>query len=116
MRIKDLRFDDYGAIISVTGKTGFREVRIIGNSIYYLKEYLNDHPLKDHDSWLFIMKNNERMSYDEVRSMILRAKRRSGIKRRIYPHLFRHTRASIMASKVAEAPLESQMGWVHGSR
>ncbi|KPV47655.1 MULTISPECIES: site-specific integrase [Acidiplasma] len=116
MRIKDLRFDDYGAIISVTGKTGFREVRIIGNSIYYLKEYLNDHPLKDPDSWLFIMKNNERMGYDEVRSMILKAKRRSGIKRRIYPHLFRHTRATILASKVAEAPLESQMGWVHGSR
>ncbi|AAT42947.1 site-specific integrase [Picrophilus oshimae] len=116
MKIKDLRFDDYGAVISVTGKTGFREVRIIGNSIYYLKEYLNDHPLKDLDSWLFIMKNNERMSYDEVRSMILKAKKRSGITRRIYPHLFRHTRATILASKVAEAPLESQMGWVHGSR
>ena len=116
MKIRDLKFDDYGCIISVTGKTGFREVRIIGNSIYYLKEYLNDHPLKDPDSWLFLMKENERMGYDEVRSMILKAKRRSGITRRIYPHLFRHTRATILASKVTEAPLESQMGWVHGSR
>lgn len=116
MKIRDLKFDDYGCIISVTGKTGFREVRIIGNSIYYLKEYLNDHPLKEPDSWLFLMKANERMGYDEVRSMILKARRRSGITRRIYPHLFRHTRATILASKVTEAPLESQMGWVHGSR
>ncbi len=38
------------------------------------------------------------------------------IDRRIYPHLFRHTRATILASRVTEAPLEAQMGWVHGSR
>ena len=116
MKIKDLRFYDYGCIISVTGKTGYRDVRMVGNSIYYLKEYLNDHPIKDLDSWLFIMKGNERMGYDEVRSMITKAKKRCGITRRIYPHLFRHTRATILASKVTEAPLESQMGWVHGSR
>ncbi|MCL4444688.1 MAG: site-specific integrase [Candidatus Thermoplasmatota archaeon] len=32
------------------------------------------------------------------------------IERRIYPHLFRHTRATILASGVTEAPLEAQMG------
>jgi len=39
---------------------------------------------------------------------------RAGIKRRIYPHLFRHTRATILASRVTEGPLEAQMGGYMG--
>ena len=56
------------------------------------------------------------MTYDEMIKALRRAKKRAGITRRIHPHLFRHTRASLLASKVAEAPLEAQMGWIHGSR
>lgn len=41
--------------------------------------------------------------------------KRSGITKRIYPHLLRHTRAPIYASKVAQRPPEMQMGWVLGT-
>jgi integrase len=128
MKIRDLEFDDYGAILSVSGKTGFRQVRVIGDSIPYLRSWLNVHPTKaDKDSWLFCkisedVKGKELNHYD-VYSIMRKVSRRAGFvdkdgnaKRRIHPHLFRHTRATILASKVVEAPLEAQMGWVHGSK
>ena len=56
------------------------------------------------------------MTYDDVRKALRASSKRAGITKRIYPHLFRHTRASILASRVAEAPLEAQMGWVPGTK
>jgi hypothetical protein len=125
MRIEDLAFDDYGALLKVNteryGKTGYRQIRIIGNSIAYLKAWLDYHPDRlNRSAWLFcgIAEgiNGEQLSKWDVYSIIRKAKKRSGIKKKIYPHLFRHTRATILARNVTEAPLESQMGWVHGSR
>ncbi|QRF75149.1 Site-specific recombinase XerD [Thermoplasmatales archaeon] len=56
------------------------------------------------------------MTYDDLHSTLKKTLRRAGIKRRIYPHLFRHTRATILASRATEAPLETQMDWMHVSR
>ncbi len=56
------------------------------------------------------------MTYDDLHSTLKMVLRRAGINRRIYPHLFRYTRATMLASRVTEAPLEARMGWVHGSR
>ena len=120
LRIKDIKFDDYGALLSVTGKTGPRQVRVVGNSVPYLRQWLNVHPVKSkQDALVFCnierKKGNELTEHD-VYSMIKKVSRRAGIERRIHPHLFRHSRATILASQVMEAPLESQMGWVHGSK
>ena len=121
MRIKDLGFDEFGALLRVTGKTGFRQVRIVGNSIAYLRAWLDNHPLRnDTNAFLFCNLSDNilgrSLTYADVYSIIRHTTKRAGIKKRIHPHLFRHTRATILASKVTEAPLESQMGWVHGSR
>jgi len=121
MRIKDLGFDEFGALLRVTGKTGFRQVRIVGNSIAYLRAWLDNHPLRnDVNAFLFcnLSENilGRSLTYADVYSIIRHTAKRAGIKKRIHPHLFRHTRATILASKVTEAPLEAQMGWVHGSR
>lgn len=121
LKIKDLGFDEYGAVINVTGKTGFRRVRIVGDSIPYLRAWLNNHPFKDNvDSYLFCNLSDKIrgriLTYHNIYSIIRETKRRAGINKRIHPHLFRHTRATLLASKVPEAPLENQMGWVHGSK
>ena len=119
MKIVDLHFDNYGGLISVTGKTGFRKVRIVGNSIAYLRNWLTNHPrASDRNAWLFpdLVDFNKEMDYPSVRNMLKKAARRAGINRRIYPHLFRHTRATLLAAKIGEAPLEKHMGWVHGSK
>ncbi|MDS0257132.1 tyrosine-type recombinase/integrase [Thermoplasmatales archaeon AK] len=121
LRNKDIEFDEYGAILSVTGKTGYRRVRIVGNSIAYLREWQNAHPLRDDpNAWFFCGIETEnrgkKLEHANVYKFLRKGLKDAKIERRIYPHLFRHTRATILASKVTEAPLEAQMGWVHGSR
>lgn len=123
MKIRNVRFDDYGAVIDVPfeGKTGTRPVRIVGDSIAYLRAWIDDHPKHgDLNAPLFCNISEgitgRAMTYDDVHSALKKILKRAGITRRIHPHLFRHTRATILASKVAEAPLEAQMGWVPGTK
>lgn len=121
LRNKDIKFDDYGAVLSVFGKTGYRNVRVVGNSVSYLRKWQNTHPFPDDaDAWFFCKMadsvRGEQFTHHDVYKMLRQAVMRAGIKKRIHPHLFRHTRATLLASKVMEAPLELQMGWVHGSR
>lgn len=118
MKKTDVRFDDHGMMISVVGKTGYRQVYVLGKSVPLLKKWLQSHPGKDKDDYVFCMIGNpkESMSYAFVRKLLKNAAAKAEINKRIHPHLFRHTRASILATQITEAPLESQMGWIHGSR
>lgn len=123
MKIRSVRFDNYGAVLEVPfeGKTGTRSVRIIGDSVPYLRAWLDNHPVRnDLNAPLFCNISEgirgRAMTYDDVRKALRSSLKRAGITKRIYPHLFRHTRASILASRVAEAPLEAQMGWVPGTK
>ena len=123
IRIKDLVFDNYGGIVKVTGKTGFRNVRIFGNSTIYIRNWLDSHPDQNNpDAWLFCgyayrTTIKQQMTYDDVHSALRKALKRAGITKRIHPHLFRHTRASIIAQKAVPTSIfEAEMGWVPGSR
>ncbi len=121
LRNKDIEFDEFGAILSVTGKTGYRKVRVVGNSIAYLREWQNSHPLRDDgNAWFFCglesRNRGRKLEHANVYKFLRKGLHEAKIERRIYPHLFRHTRTTILASRVTEAPLEAQMGWVHGSR
>ena len=118
LRMEDIVFDEYGMILRVHGKTGNRSVRIIGDSIAYLKDYIKSKDDKDEYLFTGLQRQNlhHAMKYYDARKLFVTLKARTGIDKRIYPHLFRHSRASLLASKVPEAPLENQMGWVHGSK
>ena len=120
LRIQDLKFDQYGALIHVTGKTGERNVRVVGNSIAYLREWLRIHPLGNLDSWLFVGINGDKLGqpldYDTMRSALRKACIRAGIKKRIHPHLFRHSAATRLAGVLSESVLKKTMGWTGGSR
>ena len=121
LRVKDIEMNDYGLTMKVNGKTGQRWVVVVGNSIVYLQEWLKVHPTnKDRDAYVFCeIRGKSRGKFLErqrIANNLNNATERAGI-RHLHPHLFRHTRASLLASlNVAEAPLESQMGWVHGSQ
>jgi len=91
------------------------------DSTAYLIALIDNHPFKnDPNSVLFcnlsgnILGRN--LKYTNVYYILSKAKERAGIKKRINPHLFRYTKATLLASKVTEAPKEAQMGWVHGSK
>ena len=47
--------------------------------------------------------------------MIKTLARKVGIRKRIHPHLFRHSRATSLAGKLTEAQMKEYFGWVQGS-
>ncbi len=124
LRIKDIAFDDYGMKILVTGKTGPRIVRAIGDSVGYVKGWMNVHPDQfNEDAILFCQFQNSHIELNHyaVYNMFKKVKRRA-IKigfpknKRINPHKFRHNRATELASKVKGPVLEKEMGWIPSSR
>lgn len=115
---KDVVFDQYGAIINVTGKTGPRRVRLV-TSAPYLQDYINKHE-KNQDSnhfiWTKISGNKDLLSYSRLSELIKRAAKRAGIKKRIHAHLFRHSRATFLANKLTEAQMKQYLGWAQSSK
>ncbi len=120
MKVSDWITDQYGAIAMIKGKTGSRRIRVIGNSIVYVNEWLQqEHSDKNNpDSPLFTLRNNTNgeIEYATFRKVLETAQKQAGINRRIHAHLFRHTTATRYAGTLTEQILESQMGWVHGSK
>ncbi len=107
LRIMDLQNDQWRIVLHVSEKTGEWMVRIVGDSVPYLREWLQKHPKDSNpDSIVFISTSAHAyglsMNYNEMVRAINRAKKRAGITMLIYPHLLRHTMASILASNVAE--------------
>ncbi len=120
LRVKDFHPDEYGGYLMVQGKTGPRRVRLI-DSVPYLSAWLRDHPQReDGDAPLFLQLGRNRgapLLYAAARKAIRSAAERGGVDvSKVNPHNFRHTRATVLARKVPEAPLEAQMGWVPGSQ
>jgi len=118
LRIKHIRFDKYGAQLTVDGKTGMRTVRII-SSVPYLTEWLNDHPYKDDVEaclWLSKRKGNHALSYNRAKTLLRQLKARCGVKRAVNPHNFRHSRATFLANHLSDAQLKQHFGWTQSSR
>ena len=117
MKIKHISFEEYGARLTVSGKTGTRKILII-NSTPYLQEWVNQHPKNnDSDSYLWYNpRNKSLLSYTGIVSILKKAARRAGITKRIYPHLLRHTRATHLAHEMSDATMKQYFGWGQGSQ
>ncbi len=80
------------AKVLTTGKTGPKTLTLV-SSHGPLREWLAEHPrVDDPDAFLFFH-NNEAgvIPYTSLTYMIKAAQKRAGIKKRIWPYLFRHT-------------------------
>jgi len=117
--IKDVKFDEYGAVVMLDGKTGMRRVRII-DCVPDLKVWLNNHPRgKDASAPLFLElrgKFKHLGDHATLANIIKAAKKRAGLTKRIHPHLFRHSRATHLAKDFTEQELKVIFGWSGGSR
>lgn len=132
LKIKHVTFDKYGGVLIVNGKTGMRRIRVIGASPY-LSAWINIHPDKDNPEmplWIVIGTTKEiakqkhkgykfNWSYNLKHSAVLRILRRTakkaGIKKRVNPHSFRHSRATFLANILTEAQMKEYFGWVQSS-
>jgi len=118
LKIKDLIFDEIGLTVHVNGKTGFRRVRAVW-SIEYLNLWLNEHPERDNSNaplWFkFGTEELETLRYDAIRRRLIKISEKACIKKKIHPHLFRHSRATFMANYLTEAQMNQYFGWIQGS-
>jgi integrase/recombinase XerD len=116
LRMKDVEFDRYGAIAMVEGKTGMRRVRLIW-SMPYLSQWLEAHPQRDdRTAPVWIKKDGKALEYAAMRAALREIAKRAGIKKKVNPHNFRHSRSTHLASRLTESQMEEYLGWAQGSR
>ena len=120
LKMKNVAYDEYGAILIVTGKTGMRRVRII-SSQPALTTWINDHPFKDDPEspiWINLGTKNkyDPLNYEAFRAILIRLAKKIGLKKAVNPHIFRHSRASHLAIYLTEAQMDQYLGWIPGSK
>jgi integrase/recombinase XerD len=107
----------HGFTLDLTGKTGKRSILLIA-SAPSLAAWLNNHPFR-HDPaaplWVHYQYADRprHIGYNTIRKLLQRHFQRAGITKRIYPHLFRHSRATyVLASGLmTEAQAKAYFGW-----
>ncbi len=119
LKLKDIVFDDYGAVIKVHGGKGSRRIRLVC-SVPHLSSWIQNHPHReDRDSYLWTSiarrRRASRISYQYVRLKLKKFAERAGVKVPVNPHNFRHSRATHLANKLTEAQMCEYFGWVQGS-
>lgn len=117
MTMKDVSFDQYGAVVRVNGKTGDRRVRLI-QSIPDLRLYLDMHPNRGNSEgaiWVNNRRPYEVLKRISLEALIYRIAERAGLPNGISPHSFRHARATHLASDLTEAQMKVLFGWTGDS-
>ncbi len=119
IKIKNVIFDKYGAQLIVNGKTGMRRIRLI-SSVPLLARWIELHPQKnDKEAFLWTgigtRNKNREITYEAIRAFLKKIARKAGLNKRIYPYLFRHSRATFLASKLTEAQMKEFFGWTQSS-
>ena len=121
LSIKEVTKDKYGYIVDLEGKTGHRTPRIV-ISDPYITQWLNMHPLNRPDAPLWVKVGHrvkaESMKYGAFRELVLRLVRKANIRKRVYHHLFRHTRVThlLINRQINEAQAKVYFGWVPDSK
>lgn len=119
--IGDVRFDQYGAVISVKGKTGRRNIRLV-NAVPDMQQWVNIHPEKNTpDAPLFVTSRKRghlvvsRLTVRRVQNIFTRLGELAGCKKDCNPHAFRHGRLTTRGKQLTESELREYAGWSKGS-
>jgi len=99
---KNVIFDEYGARIMINGKTGVRSVRVV-KTASRLKKILEKKP------------SPFEMSCSGLTKIVKRIAENSGIEKNVYPHLFRHTRATHLSQQLTDREMCMYFGWSKNS-
>lgn len=117
IRIENVSFTDFGATVTIPkGKTGPRTIPVV-YAASYLRQWIDGHPTKGACDPLFcsLQEPFGQFSFSGLSHLMRTLKKRTGIKKDLYPHLFRHSRASHLANQFTEQQLKQYLGWTAGS-
>lgn len=114
LRIKDVQFDEYSAILTLRGKSGTRRRRLY-ESVPDLRAWLNDHPLKSNpDAPLLLTMNGEPFTDAQGIYQVIKRISKRILGHQINPHRFRHTRATKDSSYFTDREMLKLYGWKKG--
>jgi integrase/recombinase XerD len=119
MTVGSVEFRDSYCLITVKGKTGIKRLPLVA-SHKSLLDWLMRHPKRNDPEaplWISLSNNSkaEGMSYYYLRKLVKQLAAKAGVKKKVWPYLFRHSCLTAMAKILTEAKLELYAGWVHGS-
>ncbi|MFH1311425.1 MAG: tyrosine-type recombinase/integrase [Nanoarchaeota archaeon] len=115
MQIKHVLFEEYGARITLKGKTGMRKILVV-KSAPHLRNWINLHSnLENRESPLWPGPSGECLSYARIVNILKESSIKARIRKRVHPHLLRHSRATLMAKTATEATMKHYLGWTQGS-
>ena len=112
LKLKHVKRDTKGFLISVVGKTGARKVRLHTSQVE-LAAWINTHPLKDNPEaplWVTLDGKFNRMKPASVRIQLKKTCKRAGITKRVFPHLFRHSEITRLVLKVPDLAMKARHG------
>lgn len=122
LEIKDITKDRYSYLVDLRGKTGRRTPRVVISSPYIVN-WLNVHSERDNPHsplWILTGRRDKirKMQYGSLRALVIRLAQKAKVKKRVYPHLFRHTRVThLMINKqISEQQAKVYFGWVPSSK
>ena len=104
-------FDQYGVVVNVDEKTGKpRYVRLLAASPY-LAKWKDDYPFDPiGNNLVFISHQKKAIEYNAMYRQIKRIAERTEIKKKVHPHIFRHTRITNLIEKgIPESVIKSMM-------
>lgn len=118
LRNHSIAFDEYGAVVTFPeSKTGSRRIRVV-YSASYLRAWKEVHPRKNDDEAFFFcsLRTPDRpLSETGLHNQLKDLTERAGIKKTVYPHLFRHSAATRLATQLSEQSMKAYLGWTAGS-
>lgn len=119
MKVKNLDFLENGGCAATfpRGKTGPRRV-LVFNFASYLRQWMDAHPLKDDPEAPLWPTNDYRhapLSDISLRYNLTETVKRTSIKKRVWLHGFRHTRATHLSEHLTEQQMKRYLGWTPGS-
>ena len=120
VKLKHVKFLDDGTaeVLLPKGKTTARRIYVIWSAAY-LDVWISNHPLKnDGESYLFCSNRDPygKFSTTGLWGQVDAIAKRAGIKKRVYIHLFRHTRATQLAQQgFSNQEMNVELGWTAGS-
>ncbi|MGB7787850.1 tyrosine-type recombinase/integrase [Methanoregula sp.] len=107
-----VKIDDYGIIINVDKKTERpRYVRLVAATPYFI-QWRNDYPYAiASDGLVFTSRKNLPLRYEGIALQLKKIAARAGLKKRITPHLFRHSRITTMVQQGYNETIIKKVMW-----
>jgi len=109
---QQVKFDSLGVVINTNKKTEKpRYVRLV-SSVPLLAAWRKDYPYEaEGENLVFITHQHKPLEHGQINLQLKKIARRAGIKKRIHPHLFRHSRVTHLLQQGCSESVVKLMCW-----